>query len=188
MASNPNLPFKISNDHARRRECRALHRLLSRRGRSVTAIQLYRIRVHVDGLHHARAKPAPRTPYATACGRNGDYFSCRKRKRSPIASEGKKLQFSERTSRSNTGLLGHYFYRSGRASLDSARLRVDHRSRSCPMSELKAHIGASQRFMPGIALQQKRNISHCQGMMIADWIAVDSDGKERMTGTGSIMF
>jgi uncharacterized protein YndB with AHSA1/START domain len=51
------------------------------------------------------------------------------------------------------------------------------------LSDLTAHIGASQRFMPGIALQRKGSIRHCQGTVLADWIAVGADGRARMTGT-----
>src|SRR5579862_990228 len=51
------------------------------------------------------------------------------------------------------------------------------------IADLTAHIGASQRFMPGVTLRRKGSVRHCQGTVLADWIAVDGDGKERMTGT-----
>jgi len=49
--------------------------------------------------------------------------------------------------------------------------------------DLTAHIGAAQRFMPGIRLERKGNIRHCQGTVLADWIAVDSNAQPRMAGT-----
>jgi uncharacterized protein YndB with AHSA1/START domain len=51
------------------------------------------------------------------------------------------------------------------------------------LSDLLPHIGASQRFMPGIRLQRKGAIRHCQGTVLADWVAAGPDGQERMTGT-----
>jgi len=56
------------------------------------------------------------------------------------------------------------------------------------MADLAAHIGASQRFMPGIALRRKGNVRHCQGTVLADWSASGADGKERMTGTNVFVF
>ncbi|MGD0437808.1 MAG: SRPBCC domain-containing protein [Bryobacteraceae bacterium] len=56
------------------------------------------------------------------------------------------------------------------------------------MADLAAHIGASQRFMPGIALRRRGNVRHCQGTVLADWIASGADGKERMTGTNVFVF
>jgi uncharacterized protein YndB with AHSA1/START domain len=50
-------------------------------------------------------------------------------------------------------------------------------------AELTAHIGAAQRFMPGMVLRRKGNVRQCQGTVLADWIAVDSEGNERMSGT-----
>jgi uncharacterized protein YndB with AHSA1/START domain len=50
-------------------------------------------------------------------------------------------------------------------------------------ADLAAHIAAAQRFMPGIRLQRKGNVRQCQGTVLADWIAVDGDGTERMSGT-----
>jgi len=53
-------------------------------------------------------------------------------------------------------------------------------------SDLSEHIAAGQRFMPGIVLQRRGQVRHCQGTVIADWAAV---GKEGATiGTGSNVF
>ena len=53
-------------------------------------------------------------------------------------------------------------------------------------SDLSEHIAAGQRFMPGIVLQRRGPVRHCQGTVIAEWAAV---GKEGATiGTGSNVF
>src|SRR5258707_1293377 len=51
------------------------------------------------------------------------------------------------------------------------------------VADLTAHISASQRFMPGIGLQRKGDVRHCQGTVLADWVAAGSDGQERVTRT-----
>jgi len=55
------------------------------------------------------------------------------------------------------------------------------------IADLSAHIAASHRFMPGVALQRKGEIRHCQGVVLADWVAA-RDGKELMTGTSVFTF
>ena len=49
--------------------------------------------------------------------------------------------------------------------------------------DLMAHIGASLRFMPGIRLQRRGEIRHCQGTVLADWIATGNEGQQRGSGT-----
>jgi len=56
------------------------------------------------------------------------------------------------------------------------------------LGDLTAHAGATQRFMPGIRLQRKGEVRHCQGTVLADWIAVDKDAKELMAGTNVFAF
>jgi len=51
------------------------------------------------------------------------------------------------------------------------------------LADLTAHISAAQRFMPGIRLQRRGDVRHCQGTVLADWVAVDSNAQPRMTGT-----
>jgi uncharacterized protein YndB with AHSA1/START domain len=51
------------------------------------------------------------------------------------------------------------------------------------ISDLSAHLAACQRFMPGIRLQRKGDIRHCQGTVISDWVAIAADGAERMSGS-----
>ena len=48
------------------------------------------------------------------------------------------------------------------------------------------HIGAAQRFMPGLRLQREGDARHCQGTVLADWTAIGPDeaaarpGNERL--------
>ena len=49
--------------------------------------------------------------------------------------------------------------------------------------ELMAHIAAAQRFMPGLRLQREGNARHCQGMVLADWLAIGPDSQPRGRGT-----
>jgi len=51
------------------------------------------------------------------------------------------------------------------------------------LADLSAHIAATHRFMPGIRLEPRGQISQCQGTVLAPWVAVSADGKERMSGT-----
>jgi len=51
------------------------------------------------------------------------------------------------------------------------------------LADLSAHIAATHRFMPGIRLEPRGAISQCQGTVLAPWVAVAADGKERMSGT-----
>jgi uncharacterized protein YndB with AHSA1/START domain len=56
------------------------------------------------------------------------------------------------------------------------------------LADLTAHAGATQRFMPGIRMQRKGDVRHCQGTVLADWIATDKDAKELMAGTNVFAF
>jgi uncharacterized protein YndB with AHSA1/START domain len=56
------------------------------------------------------------------------------------------------------------------------------------LADLTAHAGATQRFMPGIRMQRRGDVRHCQGTVLADWIAVDKDAKELMAGTNVFAF
>ncbi len=51
------------------------------------------------------------------------------------------------------------------------------------VADLSAHVGAAQRFMPGIGLRRRGEVRHCQGMILADWVSTSSDGTEVMSGT-----
>jgi uncharacterized protein YndB with AHSA1/START domain len=48
--------------------------------------------------------------------------------------------------------------------------------------ELNDHIAASLRFMPGVRLERKGAVRHCQHTLLVDWGARGPDGAERMSG------
>jgi len=70
----------------------------------------------------------------------------------------------------------------GRIAARKVRFR-DRYSRLDGIDEIVAHTGAAQRFMPGMGLERKGSIRHCQGTVLADWVARSSDGQEKMSGT-----
>ena len=49
--------------------------------------------------------------------------------------------------------------------------------------EVSVHVGAAQRFMPGIRLERRGAVRHCQGTVLAEWAAIAADGSPRGTGT-----
>jgi uncharacterized protein YndB with AHSA1/START domain len=51
------------------------------------------------------------------------------------------------------------------------------------LDDLRVHLDATQRFMPGLRLHRDGAIRHCQGVALADWIARSPDGHERARGT-----
>ena len=55
-------------------------------------------------------------------------------------------------------------------------------------SELVAHVGAAQHFMPGMKLERKGDVRQCQGTAIADWVARGPDGQERANGSNVFVF
>ena len=70
----------------------------------------------------------------------------------------------------------------GRIATRKVRFR-DRYSRVDGIEEIVAHTGASQKFMPGIRLERKGDIRHCQGTVLAEWVARSGDGKTVMSGT-----
>jgi uncharacterized protein YndB with AHSA1/START domain len=50
-------------------------------------------------------------------------------------------------------------------------------------ADLLPHIAAAQRHMPGLRLTRDGNARHCQGTVIADWIATGADGARVASGT-----
>jgi uncharacterized protein YndB with AHSA1/START domain len=56
------------------------------------------------------------------------------------------------------------------------------------IAELVPHVGAALRFMPGMRLRRNGGVRHCQGMVLADWIAVGPDGAPRASGTNLFVF
>jgi uncharacterized protein YndB with AHSA1/START domain len=51
------------------------------------------------------------------------------------------------------------------------------------MSDLRPHLAAVHRFMPGMRLEREGDVRHCQGTVLADWVAKGADGQERGRGT-----
>jgi uncharacterized protein YndB with AHSA1/START domain len=51
------------------------------------------------------------------------------------------------------------------------------------IADLVPHIGAAQRFMGDARLTRDGDVQHCQGTLIANWIAVAPDGRELRRGT-----
>jgi len=56
------------------------------------------------------------------------------------------------------------------------------------IDDLSEQIGASQRFMPGMRMERRGDVAHCQGTAIADWIVLSQDGQERGRGTNVYRF
>jgi hypothetical protein len=49
--------------------------------------------------------------------------------------------------------------------------------------DLKAHLAAVHKFMPGMRLERRGDVRHCQSRVLADWVALGVDGQERGRGT-----
>jgi uncharacterized protein YndB with AHSA1/START domain len=54
--------------------------------------------------------------------------------------------------------------------------------------EINHHLTAARRFMPGLRLERRGAIRHCQWHVLADWVAINSDGDERGRGTNLFVF
>jgi uncharacterized protein YndB with AHSA1/START domain len=55
------------------------------------------------------------------------------------------------------------------------------------LEELLGHIAAVHQFMPGLTLQRKGDTRHCQGQVLADWVAVGGDGRTNAAGTNAFV-
>ena len=51
------------------------------------------------------------------------------------------------------------------------------------LEDIRAHLAAVHRFMPGLRLERRGEIRYCQWHVLVDWAAVASDGQERGRGT-----
>jgi uncharacterized protein YndB with AHSA1/START domain len=56
------------------------------------------------------------------------------------------------------------------------------------IEDVVAHTGATLRFMPGIRMERKGHVRQCQGLVLADWVALDPENKELMSGTNVFVF
>jgi uncharacterized protein YndB with AHSA1/START domain len=54
------------------------------------------------------------------------------------------------------------------------------------LADLEPHLAAVHVFMPGSKLERAGGVRHCQGTVLADWVARGPDGAER--GRGSNVF
>lgn len=64
----------------------------------------------------------------------------------------------------------------------------DRYSNTDGIDDLVAHIAGAQRFMPGIRMQRDGGVRHCQGMVLADFVARSADGQNRASGTNVFVF
>lgn len=51
------------------------------------------------------------------------------------------------------------------------------------LPDLHAHVAAAQRFMRDVRMERAGDVRHCQGTVLADWVAQTGDGVERGRGT-----
>ncbi len=56
------------------------------------------------------------------------------------------------------------------------------------LPDLLPHLAAVHRFMPGMVLRREGDVRHCQGVVLADWVARGTDGRERGRGTNVFTF
>ncbi len=56
------------------------------------------------------------------------------------------------------------------------------------IGDLVSHVGAALRFMPGITLKRTGEVRHCQGTVLAEWVALAADGQTRGSGTNVFVF
>jgi len=56
------------------------------------------------------------------------------------------------------------------------------------LEDVREHITAAQRFMPGLMLRRTGGVRQCQGTVLADWEAVSADGTPRGAGTNVFVF
>jgi uncharacterized protein YndB with AHSA1/START domain len=69
----------------------------------------------------------------------------------------------------------------GRIAAPAIRFR-DRYSLVTGLDDLFAHLAAVHRFMPGIRIARRGPVRHCQGVVVADWVATATDGSERGRG------
>ena len=53
------------------------------------------------------------------------------------------------------------------------------------VDELLGHIAAVHQFMPGLRLERQGEARHCQGLVLADWVATAQDGTTKAKGTNA---
>jgi uncharacterized protein YndB with AHSA1/START domain len=70
----------------------------------------------------------------------------------------------------------------GEIAVEALSFRDPH---SCTegLDDLVAHVGAAQRFMPGVVLERQGEARQCQGTALVDWVVKGPDGAPRAKGT-----
>lgn len=56
------------------------------------------------------------------------------------------------------------------------------------LADLLPHVAAIHRFLPGMAIAREGDIRHCQGTVLADWVARSANGRESGRGTNVFVF
>ncbi|MBZ5556029.1 MAG: SRPBCC domain-containing protein [Acidobacteriia bacterium] len=64
----------------------------------------------------------------------------------------------------------------------------DRFSRIDNVNELNDQIGGALRFMPGMRMERRGDVRHCQGTVLAEWVALTKDNQERGRGTNVCSF
>ena len=66
---------------------------------------------------------------------------------------------------------------------DDGVLYHDRFSNTSGLDDLFPHVAAAQIHMAGLRTRRAGDVRHCQGTVLADWIAAGGDGQERARGT-----
>jgi uncharacterized protein YndB with AHSA1/START domain len=75
----------------------------------------------------------------------------------------------------------------GRIASHELRFK-DRYSNTEGLDDLIAHISGAQIHMPGIRMTRNGDVRHCQGTVLAEFIAQSSDGQTRASGTNVFVF
>ncbi len=75
----------------------------------------------------------------------------------------------------------------GRIASGDLRFK-DRYSNTEGLDDLVAHMGAAQHFMPGIRMTRNGDVRHCQGTVLAEFVAQSADGQTRASGTSVFVF
>ena len=74
-----------------------------------------------------------------------------------------------------------------RIAMPTLRFR-DRYSNTDGIDDLVAHISAAQHFMPGLRMKRSGEVRHCQGTVLADYVARSGDDQPRVAGTNVFHF
>jgi uncharacterized protein YndB with AHSA1/START domain len=64
----------------------------------------------------------------------------------------------------------------------------DRFSSTAGIDDLRPHLAAVHQFMPGMRIERRGPIHHCQGTALCEWVARGSDGVDRGHGTNIFTF